>query len=147
MNEAEEPNGAPAPRPLTKDQRKHLDFIQAVISRIASSSAAAKGWGLTVAIALFGFSTTKATPELAGLGLVVVILFGLLDSHYLRDERLFRMLFEDARRGRVEVYSMDKNAYSEGCSRWDVLRSWSVVGFYAPLILVGAAALVWAIAC
>lgn len=36
---------------LTDDQRKHLDFIQAVIARLSTSSSTAKGWGLTVAMA------------------------------------------------------------------------------------------------
>jgi hypothetical protein len=131
--------------PLSEDQRKHLDFIQAVIARLASSSTAAKGWGLTVATAAFGFSATKAVPVVAGLGLVVVILFGVLDSYYLREERLFRYLYDDARRGQVEVYSMNKNDYSGKCMRRSVIRSWSVFGFYGPLLLVGLGALMWSI--
>lgn len=85
--------GSPAgAEPLSEDQRKHLEFIQAVIARLASSSTASKGWGLTVATAAFGFSATKAVPVVAGLGLVVLISFGILDSYYLREERLFRYL-------------------------------------------------------
>jgi hypothetical protein len=131
--------------PLSEDQRKHLDFIQAVIARLASSSAAAKGWGLTVATAAFGFSATKAVPVVAGLGLVVVIFFGILDSYYLREERLFRYLYDDARKGNVEVYSMNKNDYSSRCKRRNVIRSWSLLGFYGPLLLVGLGVLGWAI--
>lgn len=129
--------------PLSEDQRKHLDFIQAVIARLASSSTATKGWGLTVATAAFGFSATKAVPMVAGLGLTVVIFFGILDSYYLREERLFRYLYDDARRGLVEVYSMNKNDYSGRCTRRSVSRSWSVFGFYGPLLLVGLGALAW----
>lgn len=131
--------------PLTEDQRMHLDFIQAVIARLASSSSATKGWGLTVATAAFGFSATKAVPVVAGLGLVVVIFFGILDSYYLREERLFRYLYDDARRGLVEVYSMNKNDYADRCTRRSVYRSWSVFGFYGPLLLVGLGALVWSV--
>jgi hypothetical protein len=131
--------------PLSEDQRKHLDFIQAVIARLASSSRAAKGWGLTVATAAFGFSATKAVPVLAGLGLMVVIFFGILDSYYLREERLFRYLYDDARQGNVEVYSMNKNDYSINCKRRSVIRSWSVLGFYGPLLLVGLGTLTWSI--
>lgn len=145
MDETDQSSGVAQPEPLTDDQRKHLDFIQAVVSRLASSSAAAKGWGLTVATAAFGFSATKAVPVVAGLGLVVVVFFGLLDSYYLREERLFRYLYDDARKGQVEVYSMNKNAYSSVCGRRSVVRSWSVLGFYGPLLLVGAATLTWSI--
>lgn len=131
--------------PLSDDQRKHLDFVQAVIARLASSSTATKGWGLTIATAAFGFSATKAVPVVAGLGLTVVIFFGVLDSYYLREERLFRYLYDDARRGLVEVYSMNKNDYAGRCTRGCVFRSWSVCGFYGPLLLVGLAALVWSL--
>lgn len=130
---------------LNEDQRKHLDFIQAVIARLASSSAAAKGWGLTVATATFGFSATKAVPVVAGLGLVVVLFFGLLDLYYLREERLFRRLYDDARRGKIEVYSMNKDAYTSEIKRRNVIGSWSLRGFYGPLLLVGLTVLAWAI--
>ncbi len=147
MHGAEQPGGTSGSGPLSlsEDQRKHLDFIQAVIARLASSSAAAKGWGLTVATAVFGFSATKAVPVLAGLGLVVVVFFGLLDAYYLREERLFRHLYDDARTGEIEVYSMKKDAYIDRCTRWQVICSWSVLGFYGPLLLVGLGALAWSI--
>lgn len=145
VHEAEQDGSASGGASLSEDQRKHLEFIQAVISRLASSSTAAKGWGLTVATAAFGFATTKATPVVAGLGFVVVIFFGILDSYYLREERLFRCLYDDARQGKVVVYSMNKNDYSSQCKRWSVIRSWSVLGFYGPLLLVGLGALVWSI--
>jgi hypothetical protein len=136
---------APGREPLNEDQRKHLEFIQAVISRLAASSTMIKGGGLTVATAAFGFSATKAVPVVAGLGLIIVIFFGILDSYYLREERLFRHLYDDARCGKVEVYSMNKNQYSSKCKRRSVVRSWSVLGFYGPLLLVGFGALTWSI--
>lgn len=142
---AEQAGGTSGPRPLSEDQRKHLDFIQAVITRLASSSAAAKGWGLTVTTAAFGFSATKAVPVVAGLGLVIAVFFGLLDSYYLREERLFRCLYDEARTGGIEVYSMEKDAYADRCTRWQVISSWSVLGFYGPLLLVGLGVLVWSI--
>ena len=75
----------------------------------------------------------------------VVVFFGILDSYYLREERLFRYLYDDARRGLIEVYSMKKNDYRVRCTRRSVLCSWSVFGFYGPLLLVGLGALVWAV--
>lgn len=127
---------------LTDDQRKHLEFVQAVISRLFTSSATAKSWGFTVATTAFGFSVTREAPFIGALGLVAVFFFGLLDSFYLREERLFRKLYDDARKGRIEVYSMDKNAYRNQCTWPGTVRSWSVVGFYGPMALVGATAIV-----
>jgi len=133
------------PEALTEDQRKHLEFIQAVIARLSTASTSIKGWGLTVAIAAFGFSATKAVPVVAALGVAVVIVFGLLDSYYLREERLFRYLYDDARKGLVEVYAMKKDVYADRCTRREVFLSWSVAkGFYAPLAVVGVLSLLWA---
>lgn len=142
---AEQAGGPSGAGPVSEDRRKHLEFIQAVIARLASSSTAVKGGGLTVATAAFGFSATKAVPVVAGLGLVVVIFFGILDSYYLREERLFRYLYDDARQGKVDVYSMNKNDYSSKCKRRSVIRSWSVLGFYGSLLVVGLGALAWSI--
>lgn len=142
---AEQTGSHSGAEPLSEDQRKHLEFIQAVIARLASSSTASKGWGLTVATAAFGFSAAKLVPVVAGLGLVVLIFFGILDSYYLREERLFRYLYDDARQGNVAVFSMNKNDYSSKCKRRSVIRSWSVLGFYGPLLLVGLGVLTWSI--
>jgi len=75
MSETGQHRGEDFSHALTDDQRKHLDFIQAVIARLASSSAAAKGWGLSVATFVFGFSVTQAAPAVAVLGVVVVTSF------------------------------------------------------------------------
>jgi len=129
---------------LTDDQRKHLEFIQAVIARLSTASSTAKGWGLTVALAAYGYSASRTIPFVAVLGLISVCFFAVLDSYYLHEERLFRELYNDARKGCIDVYSMDKNVYKNRCPRRQVIGSWSIVGFYGPLALVGALGLFWA---
>src|ERR1700735_1793798 len=79
-------------------QVKHLEFIQLVIARLGTNSFLAKGWALTVAGALYGFAVTHLNPSIALLGLVPVIAFWWLDSFFLRTERLYRCLYEDARK-------------------------------------------------
>lgn len=135
------------PMALSEDQRKHLDYIQAVIARLAASSAAAKGWSLTVATATFGFSAAQAVPFVAFLGIVVVISFAVIDSYYLREDRLFRQLYDDARKGNAELYSMDKNKYAWTCKKSEVFWSWSVAGFYGPTASAGVIALMWSVLC
>lgn len=133
------------PNHLSDDQRKHLDFIQAIITRMSSSSSSVKGGGVTVSMAAFGFSANEANPFIACLGLIAVLLFATLDAHYLRQERLFRALYDDARQGLVETYSMAKDSYEDGTKISGALKSWSVAGFYGPLLAIGGAALWWAI--
>lgn len=93
----------------------------------------------------FGLSTAGAIPFVAVLGMTTMIFFGYLDCRYLREERLFRQLYNEARRGKVEAYSMDRRPYLDRCPWSSVLKSWAITGFYAPLMLVGSASLAWSI--
>ncbi|WP_127479098.1 hypothetical protein [Nocardioides pantholopis] len=137
------------PPPLSEDRRKHIDLIQTAVSRMASASATAKGWLLPVATATYGYALTKDSVSVAILGVLAVVLFGFLDSHYLRQERAFRALYRGAVRGSVPVYELNNRLYygransdandlrEENC-RWSkVVFSWSVTGFYGPTLLVG----------
>lgn len=120
-----------------EDLRKHLEFIQAVIARLSNSSATAKGWSLTLAGAAFGFSAVNDKWYLALLGCIVLIAFSVMDAYYLHSERLFRDLYEDARTGTAQVYAMNPHAYDHAHRRTDTYRTWSVLGFYGPLLLAG----------
>ena len=125
---------------------KHLEFIQAVIARMAGASGLAKAWCLTVTTAALGYAVANESTNIAWLGVFAGLMFGLLDARYLREERKFRWLYEDARKGRIEVFDMHAHAYGDRRSadlreecRWRfVLRSWSLWGFYGPILLVAA---------
>lgn len=131
--DADAPNGVVDP----EDRRKHLEFIQAVIARLSTSSATAKGWSLTLAAAAFGFSAVNEKWYLALLGCVVLFAFSVMDAYYLHTERLFRHLYEDARSGTAQVYAMNPHAYDDAHRRIDTYRTWSILGFYGPLLLAG----------
>lgn len=73
------------------ERMKHLEFIQAVISRLANTSVLLKGWGITVVSALVGFAATKdGQPILAAIALIPLFAFAALDAYYLWLERVFR---------------------------------------------------------
>lgn len=128
-----------------EDRRKHLEFIQATIGRMSAASTLVKGWCLTVSAATFSYSLTKTAPAVSVVGLAAVVLFGMLDARYLREERRYRSLYEDARRGSVQVYDMRAGDYGDRtCDRFDprcawraVVKSWSLWGFYGPIASVG----------
>ncbi len=126
------------PFPYTADdRRKHLDYIQAVIARLAQGSNSAKGFTLSIAAAAFGFSALNEAWYLALLGVAVIVSFSLLDMHYLHQERLFRCLFRGVVDGSVTDYDMNKDRHRHEVTRADTYLSWSVVGFYLPLLLTG----------
>jgi hypothetical protein len=132
------------PADVAEDRRQHLEFIQTVVGRMSTASTLAKGWCLTVATAALGFAVTKNSRGVGLLGGFAIALFGFLDARYLREERKFRALYEDARRGRIERYDMDTRPYVEPanarfastCQWRSVLQSWSLWAFYGPLLLV-----------
>jgi hypothetical protein len=51
------------------DHRKHLEFIQGVVTRLANNQFLIKGWSLTVAAALYGFAATHRAWQLALVGI------------------------------------------------------------------------------
>jgi hypothetical protein len=128
------------------DRRQYLEFIQTVIGRMSTVSTLAKGWCLTVATATLGFAITRQSVGVGLLGALGVLLFGLLDARYLREERKFRALYDDARKGCSDAYDMNTRPYgqrrdssfSSSCAWRSVLTSWSLWGFYGPLLLVAA---------
>lgn len=140
----------PPSRWLDDDQRKHVDLVQAAVARMASASSTAKGWLLPVVTATYGYAVTQSDPRVAALGVAAVLLFGSLDAHYLRQERAFRALYRATIDGAVDVYEMDISPYlgksnrdesdrrQENCQWSHVIFSWSVGGFYGPIVALGA---------
>lgn len=87
-----------------EEQRlKHLEMIQAVVGRLAGNSFIVKGWAVTVAGAFSGLALNAREPWLAAVGIVTTFFFWALDCHFLRSERLFRVLYEQVRRSDEDV--------------------------------------------
>src|ERR1035437_66125 len=76
---------------------KHLEMLQAVISRIAGQGATLKNYCITLTTAVCGFAITLEKPLVTLLALFPVTIFALLDAQYLRMERRFRVLFDRVR--------------------------------------------------
>jgi len=93
---------------------KHLEFIQGVINRMAGNSFLLKGWSVTLVAVLFALAASGGNWRYALLGLLPSISFWGLDAYYLRQERLFRKLYDAARRGEFEndLYCMNTAKYA-----------------------------------
>src|SRR5579872_7393748 len=86
---------------------KHLEFIQAAISRMGGNSFQMKSWNVALATAAIGFAAAKDShPRAAMLALVPSFVFWLLDAYYLGLERAFRVLYDQAVDGTATSYSM-----------------------------------------
>ena len=48
-----------------EDRRKHLDFIQSVVTRMSAASSNAKAWLLPVVTAAYGYALTQRADSVA----------------------------------------------------------------------------------
>jgi hypothetical protein len=112
-------------------QLKHLEMIQAVISRMALNSFFIKGWSVTLVSALMALAVNNVNTWIFVLVLLPVILFWVLDAFFLHQERLFRALYDDIRdKTETEIdFSMDTNRFRSQ------VASWLVVGFSKTLLI------------
>src|SRR4051812_7194957 len=76
---------------------KHLELIQAVVTRLAGNSFTIKGWSITLVSALLALSAKDSNSRYALLAVLPALCFWGLDAYYLRQERLFRKLYDAIR--------------------------------------------------
>ena len=72
---------------------KHLEFVQGVINRLNSNSFMIKGWSITLTAAIFALTGTIKEPILCFISLGPIIMFWILDSIFLANERCFISLY------------------------------------------------------
>ena len=123
-----------------ENKRKHLEFIQAVISRMASNLFFLRGWTITLITGLFALSATKG--EYSGyilLAYFLLLVFWILDGYFLSQERRFRSLYNDVRKlDEKDIdFSMSTSKYQ---NTWKntllgAMTSSTLLWFYIPLAL------------
>lgn len=120
---------------------EHLKLIQGVINRMAQVSFILKGWTVTLFIAMLGFAINTLSFWVGLLTLFPCIIFWILDAYYLRQERLYRCLYEkvrcDIKMENVPPLSMDTTPYSgEVDSWWCTLWRPTLCWFYGSILLI-----------
>lgn len=131
------------------DRRKHLEFIQAVVTRLAGNSFAIKGWAVALITVLGGLAAKDADVRLAALLLFPALCFWGLDAYYLREERLYRKLYDKVSRGDTSVPDYSLNATlckSEVAGIVKVAFSPTVRWLHIPIVVFVAIVIVYAAA-
>jgi hypothetical protein len=93
---------------------KHLEMIQAVVTRLSNEGFLIKGWAVTLAGVVAGLAINTESWSLAMLGCLPTLAFWVLDAIFLRDERLFRDLGEYVRKRSSGVEPFYMGATSTG---------------------------------
>jgi hypothetical protein len=127
---------------MDEDKRKHLEFIQNIITRFNSNSFQIKG--ITVALLTGLFAVYATTPKVLFIliGIPPLIIFWGLNSFYLLNERKFRGIYNDitglTNYNRVNSYEMPVKKYTKNKNKqfdyWNVVFSSTMIWFYLPLI-------------
>jgi hypothetical protein len=135
-------------REFEEQRIKHLELIQAVISRLGNDAFLMKGWAVTVAGAFVGFAINSNNWGLALASAIPTVTFWGLDAYFLWCERLFRHLYARVRAHDSEVepffmaatrdsFVAKASASSEEpvARKLKVAGSWTLFLFYGVLLV------------
>lgn len=134
---------------FTDHRIKHLEMIQAVVSRLGGNAFLVKGWAITIGGAFYGFAVSRNDAQLALVGLVPVAIFWGLDAYFLHAERLFRELYDRVRAGDESVLpffmgATGKKFVEQATKRHGASLTWlstiwrpTLVLFYGALLVAG----------
>ncbi len=128
---------------MTEPVMKHLDLIQAVINRLAQNSFAYKGWAITLVAGIFALAAARdASPRFLLVALLPTLAFWGLDAYCLREERLFRKLYDAVRRAAPAdledgPFTMNTSPYTAQVQTWR-RTCWSkTIGWlYGPIVVL-----------
>ena len=120
-----------------ENKRKHLEMIQAVINRMANTSFLLKGWSITVVAALFALSSKEGSASVLIMAIFLSSIFWFLDSYFLRQERMYRGLYEDVRKRREEEidFSMNASGFATGHTWYRAVFSATLCPFYLGVLI------------
>ncbi len=117
----------------------HLGFIQGVINRMGSNSFMIKGWCVALIAAIFALSADNANSSFSYLALFPLVIFWGLDTFFLRQEKMYRKLYEEVADGNVksDKFTMNASVYSKdiGCYL-EVAISKTLLPFYGAMIVM-----------
>jgi hypothetical protein len=95
-------------------------MIQDTIKRMSNNSFMLKGWTVTLVVALIALLAKEKSLKLLFLPFIPIIMFWALDGFYMRQEILFRKLFDDVRVREDETidFSMDTSTFLTVVDSW-----------------------------
>ena len=117
---------------------KHLEFVQQTITRMAANSFFLKGWSITLISALAVLAQKDTNTNFWVIALVPATTFWGLDGYFLRQEKLFRKLYDSVRiKSEAEIdFSMDVSPFQNQVGSWlRLVFSSTLVAFHLTILL------------
>ena len=111
-------------------------MVQAVITRMAGNSFLIKGWSVTLVAALFALAAANINPLFVYLAYFPALMFWALDAYFLRQERLFRKLYDHVRTSEQAPvdFSMNTQPFAKNVDgTWSVAFSHTLRLFHGTI--------------
>jgi hypothetical protein len=117
---------------------KEIDVIQDTIKRMAFNSFLIKGWAITLVVATL---LIKRSDQEAWMALIPLLVFWVLDAHFLWLERMYRCLYDWVIQNRLNTsdHLFDMNALrfiKDVQSRFRIMFSITLGWFYGGIALL-----------
>ncbi|MBP7030989.1 MAG: hypothetical protein KBB84_08310 [Spirochaetes bacterium] len=124
----------------SEDNRKHLDYLQALITRMNSNSFQLKSLAITITAAFLAIFASTQKVVFIIISVAPVLIFWFLDAYYLQQERKLRGIYNDVigytTVNKIEVYQMPLNLYKgNGYSYIESFFSKTIIPLYLSVII------------
>lgn len=124
-----------------ENKYKHMDYVQSTISKMTSNSFYLKGWNVTIIAAIVALSFKESDWRIYACALVLNVVFWFLDAYYLKQEKLFRELYNKVSKisdDSLVDFSMNTSEFKEKVSAIPCLmiKSISITPLYLSISAV-----------
>ena len=122
---------------------QYFTIIQDVINRMAQNSFLIKAWTVTLIAAILVLTFSIVNSLIFGALLAIAIIFWVLDSYYLKLERVYRRLYkskveeynDNQKRKSMKLFDMDYEPFLELEQKIPrIMVSKTEILFYLPMI-------------
>ena len=127
---------------MDEDKRKHLEFIQNIITRMNTNSFQIKNLTVTIVAALIAVYASTLKISFIFIGIAPTLIFWFLDTYYLQQERKFRGVYNDVagvcdKPKEIKPFEMPIQKYKGGTyCFFNVFKSKTIIWFYLSIIIL-----------
>jgi hypothetical protein len=114
---------------------EHLKMIQPIIIRMSSVMLSIKAFALTTFSFLVGLSIKDKISEILFIVFPLILIFLVLDTFYLWQEKLYRDLYDDIRTSTKTDFNMDVKKYKKAIKYFLCIKSIAIWPFYSLLLI------------
>ena len=128
-----------------ENKTKHLEMIQGIINRLAHCSFLLKGWTVVLVAGLFALAAKDSKAFFIYLAYFPALAFWALDGYFLRQERLYRKLYDKVRKIDAEDvdFAMNTSPIVNEVDSWYIVSlSKTLVIFHGTIVLTIAIVMV-----